>query len=325
MSGTTGVSGFGKRACRTRRNNLIPNDEANRNAPAECFRSHLVTLDRMLHSPVHPPNQNNTDVTLVPISEDTIETFEVFKVSPITPNQLSITTTPFVLQNGRQIDVNVVPCNQENLNAMRVSILVNHRIPNYVLVTDTVLIERNLPKYKEQINTHRVSTSLVLKIFTDTRLLYRWLPVKLVAYAPEALRWSDSTGDSSLGFSLDLQQLNALEAKARRQVSTRQSRPADMVVRDLEGASSSAAAPVSPPICEVTDNSKLIHQVFESVKDDATRIRLITALMAEKDRTYAAQAKVIEKMTGDIRELQLKKRKLHDELSIVLAATIVIL
>lgn len=196
MSGTTGVSGFGKRACRTRRNNLIPNDEANRNAPAECFRSHLVTLDKMLHSPVHPPNQNNTDVTFAPISEDTIETFEVFKVSPITPDQLSITTTPFVLQNGRQIDVNVVPCNQENLNAMRVSILVNHRIPNYVLVTDTVLIERNLPKYKEQINTHRVSTSLVLKIFTDTRLLYRWLPVKLVAYAPEALRWSDSTGDS---------------------------------------------------------------------------------------------------------------------------------
>nr|XP_018911971.1 PREDICTED: uncharacterized protein LOC109040471 [Bemisia tabaci] len=74
---------------------------------------------------------------------------------------------------------------------------------------------------------------------------------------------------------------------------------------------------------QVTDNSKLIHQVFESVKDDATRIRLITALMAEKGRTYAAQANVIEKMTGDIRELQLEKRKLHDELSIVLAATIV--
>ncbi|CAH0394857.1 unnamed protein product [Bemisia tabaci] len=196
MSGTTGISGFGKRACQTKRRNLFPNDEANRNMPVECFKSHLVSLDGMLHSPTYPPNNNNTDVTFIPVSEDAIETFEVFKISPAMPNQLSLTTTPFVLQNGKQIKINVVPCNQENLNSMRVSILVNHRIPNYVLVTDTVLVERNIPKYKEQINIHRVSTSLVLKIFTDVRLLYRWLPVKLVPYAPEALRWSDSTGDA---------------------------------------------------------------------------------------------------------------------------------
>lgn len=196
MSGTTGISGFGKRACQTKRRNLFPNDEANGNMPVECFKSHLVSLDGMLHSPTYPPNNNNTDVTFIPVSEDAIETFEVFKISPAMPNQLSLTTTPFLLQNGKQIKINVVPCNQENLNSMRVSILVNHRIPNYVLVTDTVLLERNIPKYKEQINIHRVSTSLVLKIFTDVRLLYRWLPVKLMPYAPEALRWSDSTGNA---------------------------------------------------------------------------------------------------------------------------------
>ena len=55
---------------------------------------------------------------------------------------------------------------------------------------------------------------------------------------------------------------------------------------------------------QVTDNSKIIHQVFKSVKDDAARIQLITVHMD-------AQARVIEKMTGDIRQLQGNIEKLQ--------------
>ncbi|CAH0395141.1 unnamed protein product [Bemisia tabaci] len=164
--------------------------------------------------------------------------------------------------------------------------------------------------------SHRLSPSII-----DELRISGGLWTRLVAYTTpitQAILQTDgreAVGDSFPG-------LRPLQTQAILQTDGREAVGDSLPgLRPLESSSTDS---------QVTDDFKFIHQVFESVKDDATRIQLITTQMAE-------QAKVIKKKEGDIKELhkdirelqgnieKLQEEKEHyqEELSLILAMGII--